>query len=216
MMNRTALRSLSRALVALAAPTALVTGALLAGCNGKVLSFTGTSSAALGDVSGIDAGTTIAQLTDEQANQVCEFVTASFPYPDMEAIPPQSGGQVEVVAPGYVNGGAFGCVDTSPQLLWVYLSQSDCVANLRHSACEATLSSLEQCVEYLGDTQGLQGGNGSGWCTAAHSMCAAFEGASGCDQTVFQASIEGDGGGACASSLPVEAGATCPADAGTD
>lgn len=214
MMNRTSLRSVSCALVALVAPTAVVTGALLAGCDGKVLQFTGSSSAALADVSGIDAGVTIGQLTDEQATQVCEYLTASFPYPEMEGIPPQSGGQPYVPAPGYVNGGGFGCVGAPSTLTWVYLSPSDCVANLRHSPCEGTLSSLEQCVADFSNTQAFQSNDGS-WCPTLISACAPFTGAAGCNQTVFQASDESDGG-ACGFALPVVPGATCTGDGGTD
>jgi len=200
----------------------LVASGLLLACRGQVLSFTGSTTSAL---AGIDTASTIAQLTDADANKVCAWLSASFPGPAAPVEAPDSGASIAGVGwpvPGYVTGAGFGCAGNagvggpvSLPLTWVDIPESDCVPNLRHSACEATLASLESCIQYFAAHYTDFS------CNDARAACAAYEGAAGCDETVLQGHNEpySDSTEMCGMALPVEAGVTCPAssaDGGTD
>jgi hypothetical protein len=173
-------------------------------CSGKVLSFDPTSSTA--ESLAVDGGVTIADLTDEQANQVCAWIVAGYPVPPFHS-PIASDTQS---LPGFVTGYGVSLIADPPacdaaSISWIAIGQSACVANLRSSPCQATVASLEACEEWF---RGHATGGADFSYRAAMTACAAFEGAANCDETVFQAYARNDS--ECASLLPVVRGATCP------
>jgi hypothetical protein len=177
----------------------------LAACRGQLLELgSGEGGAGASQLtSGVTGATRIEDLTNDQANQLCSWLIQISP------IPPGEGNTS--LFPGYVGGSGFGCSPGADAgyLLVTWLDQSDCVANLRHSPCSSSVSSLEQCVGYF-DTHYTNVDCGPGG--DARLACSEYESDPSCNQTVLQASLLG-----CAEQLPVVVGATCePADAGVD
>jgi hypothetical protein len=198
-MNRSPAALASLGLVVALAPLA---------CSSKVLSFDPASTSAQAEVV---PGQSIASLTDTQAGEVCAWLAGSYspvfvlPIRDSTTLPD---------TPGYLSGPGYSFMDErgTAMLTWVALApQSACVANLRHSACAATVASLEQCVQYF-QSHPISIGDGS--YGDAMTACAAFEGAAGCDETVFhlaqQATPDTLYLEECFMMLPVAPGATCP------
>jgi hypothetical protein len=189
----------------------LVTCAAIPACDGKVLSFSAAQSS---ELASIDGGTKIADLTVDQANALCSWVIASFPY----QVEPGSQLDRPELATGYVSGPNAGCplagsfTPKPHQLSFIHLPQDQCVLNLRLGTCQATLASLEQCVTSFQETF-------PSTCNAGDDAgvdCAAFEAAPGCTATVIQATTILS----CMNALPIEPDASCPpaglTDASTD
>jgi hypothetical protein len=168
----------------------------LAGCSGKTIDA-GTNGV-VGTVSldSLDLNETIATLSDAQAGQVCDWLYASYPgfkTPLDGSPPPQN---------GLESASAFACEDGA--IGWPNLTPEYCVLNLRHSPCEATLASLQRCVQFLLPMYmtGIA-------CSDVQAECGAFLDAPSCSQTVFQT------GCGVQSGLPVTADAAiCDAGAG--
>jgi hypothetical protein len=126
------------------------------------------------------------------------------------------------VAAGYAGGPTQVCTVTSStgvvtSLAMVWLGVDDCVANLQHAPCAASVSDLVACVDYFGEHAGDLD------CASAAGVCSLYESASGCDETVIQANPDvvsnGPLAAECAVSLPIVPGVTClpePADAGDE
>ncbi len=173
--------------------------AVILGCQAKVLDLEppdGAGGTGPGAASGVQGTARIEDLTDAEANQLCSWLTQTSPLPP---------GEGTSTVPGYASGSSFGCTGLPIGLVW--LSQTDCVANLRHSPCSSTVSSLERCVGYL-DSHYTNPDCANGG--AAQAACAEYKNGASCGETVLQAALSGDGPGCSSTILPVSPGATCP------
>src|SRR5436309_3072445 len=125
--------------------SALVLGSLLAAtaCAPEVLPFQETPPSARPQSSALNlAGDrTLSTLDDDEANELCSW---------LEATGQSAGRPGTESSPGYVGGAASGfTIPTDSRLLvWVHLDKSQCLLNLRHRACEATVSTLKRCITY--------------------------------------------------------------------
>jgi hypothetical protein len=124
---------------------------------------------------------TLAALSDDEAGELCSWLSAkgqSGASPDDESSPGYSAG-----------GGASGF--TSPidsrSLVWVRLNKRQCLLNLRHSACEATVSSLKGCITYFAQDF-IWDSNPFDW-KEALAACADYEASPSCSETVLQHSF---------------------------
>ena len=189
--------------------TIVVLGPALLACRAEVLSFSpdsGTPGADEGAAPG-----TVAALTDDQAQQLCQWIFDQDPDPNKSNLGDQSG--YAVPAPGYVSGPGFGCVELP--LNWILLTPDNCVLNLRHSDCLGAVAALQECVTYgvawydsnFGEDEGVS-------CSSWAAACLPFTSAPNCAETVFQTSSNAAGNAGyetgCFGGLPIEAGATCP------
>ena len=108
----------------------------------------------------------------------------------------------------YLAGTGFTCAEASNETTyfwWTQLPPDDCVLNLRHSPCAATVASLEQCVSYVAANYPGELQDGA----QAYAVCKPFLSAPSCDETVFQSSASAATVG-CGTGLPVETGLSCP------
>ena len=178
---------------------------------------------------GIDVHEAIADLNDDQALQVCAWLVAAYPTSPCASGPPSNTDDCPLVVPGYVSARASGVECNQHEMLLEYLTQDNCILNLRHSPCQATVGVLEQCV---GDVKAaleseFATSNSAGdICDGVvNAACAAFEAAPSCDETVFQAAQSHTklccGAELDCTGVPVLPGVTCPptigepADSGT-
>jgi hypothetical protein len=200
-------------------------------CATKVLSFDPPTGSTALPVT-LDGDATIANLSDSQADDLCGWLVANDPNAKLN--PPTDRAQMPGV-PGYVNAGGIGCSGPSASFLLGDLDQTQCVLNLRHSPCQATLSDLQQCVSYIwGEYAALAQSDADASvdvldCASYATACSAFATAASCDQTVVQAApphypqcAAGTYWGSfwmvATGALPIEAGASWPSvpDAGCD
>lgn len=122
----------------------------------------------------------VRDMTAEEARAWCEtYVTQRYPTPHAEPSPPYDRGpHYPAYSDGYaatycwklVPGGA--CI-TQPTI-------DDCVTNVMHAPCEATIASLDDCVDSFFNYDGPED-----TCNPVGSGCAAFEGAPHCAETVI-------------------------------
>jgi hypothetical protein len=185
------------------------------GCNPQIanLGGNGDSGGSAGNVSGDDASSPaalptgvastdqISVLSDAQASAVCAWLTQK----EVAFEHAPQGDSTAGLPAGYVRGGGEGVGCGSEQLVWVTLNQQDCVLNLRHSPCAATMASLVECVNaWLGAP------NANGGSLACSGGCSDFISSPSCSQTIFAA---GDAG-VCAYALPISPDASCEGDGG--
>lgn len=124
-------------------------------------------------------------------------------YPMAWAKPPQVS-QGGIISTGYVDGATWATTmvpTVGGQFAWPLLDVNDCVRNLVHAPCAATVGTLEGCV------QGLVSAYPNARAVASTAPCTTFYETSDCQETVFQTVATGDG--PCAGSLPIEANVTC-------
>lgn len=135
----------------------------------------------------------VRDMTQADAEAWCQsYVFQRYPLASMNPPPVRANqdGPFADNLPDYVGGYAAtycwmlvpngGCL-TRPTVV-------DCVANLLHAPCEATLTALDDCVDSFFDLQNQCGPIGQG--------CAPFTQASHCDETVIMSIPEQpDGGG---------------------
>jgi hypothetical protein len=120
-------------------------------------------------------------------------------------------------APGYVSTGGFGFSCGGRNMFLGSLTQDNCVLNLRHSPCQATVAALKQCLQDAHDVILTAVANSGGNLTcsdAGKAACIAFEAAASCDETIFQAALShaslSRGEELVCIGLPVQPGVTCP------
>jgi hypothetical protein len=183
-------------------------GSLAAGDGGQAEAA--TEAAATDSEAGapVFAGT-VSDLTDAQALQLCQWLFDLDPTGSTKPTTQTSNG---FPAPGYINGGGFGCPNVP--FFWVTLTPDNCVLNLRHSPCAGTVAALEACATYIVSTY-VEDQAGTDMCPSWGSTCSPFTSAPSCDETVFQTSPSALGGvgydTSCAFSLPIQPAVTCPA-----
>jgi hypothetical protein len=132
------------------------------------------------DPPGVDPNKTIADLNDADAHAWCTWFVTSV-YTDNGAAPPPDR---MVSADGTVTGYAsiIGC--SSSPLCIERLSIDHCVANLKLSACTATVKQLDDCVHTMVNE-----------CHAVGQGCDAYMTQTSCDQTIVRTidpATEGD------------------------
>jgi hypothetical protein len=143
---------------------------------------------------GVAASDVLANLTVAQDDSLCQWLVEVAGGGTVAQSPPG-------LPPGYVAGsgticaGSGGC-DGGFYFSLVTLPQTYCVENLQHSACEATMGDLAQCIQAF-----VSGEACSGSCA-----CGPYMNAPGCSQTV----IEAFDAGVCNGALPITADAACP------
>jgi hypothetical protein len=181
-------------------------------CSAKGLSSESTSNAGqpLANLAE-QANVKIADLTDDQANQVCASLNEVFPWYKGKRLDSQevalgcfTGAGDVSVAPTVLDGAPF----DGRTVAWLMLTPlNKCVANLRHAPCQATVASLQACVQYwLANPET----NDSPSYSDIMTGCAAFEGAANCDETVFQTHIDvSNRDGYNQFALPVVTGNVC-------
>jgi hypothetical protein len=187
-------------------------------CSAKVLSFTPTASSADALVASVGSATAVADLTDEQANQVCAWLATSYPSSPGEL--PLRDCQTNPYFPGRVFCSALGlptALDNGNMFAWPAIApESACVANLRHSACQATITSLTQCAEYVSEYALYTVEHDSNTVFVPHNgtwaACSEFANAADCGETVFNsdhsASNENEAT-FCAGDMPVAPNTQC-------
>ena len=172
-------------------------------CNAQVLAF---GDGGVGSALDIPSSTTIEALTDTQAATLCNWLIEEFPDPN-KMVPPVDNPECGSSVPGHVSGRMIGCEMGSPNNMsefnWALLDVSDCTANLRHSPCDATIGSLQQCVAAARQAWPQD------FCAAAGG-CAAYWSHSACTETVFQAHEVVTETDVCSGCLPIQSGVTCP------
>jgi hypothetical protein len=157
-----------------------------------------------------DSGVPIACLTDIQATQLCTWLGSQFESVSSNPLPTGTGN-----APaGYASGPGMGCSSGSPPAIgWTGLSAQNCVLNLRHSPCAATVGSLTTCITYFVSTRNTTT-NPSGTCPDIAESCNAFTGAAACDLTVLWQQTQPESTNACLGALPIVPGEGACVDAG--
>jgi hypothetical protein len=177
---------------------------LCGGCSADVLSFDATNQAdALSGALNLAGTRTVASLDEPEAERLCTWLGSQgsrSSQPERES------------SPGYVSGATSGFEDPTTRrlVLWVKLEQSQCVLNLRNSACESTIESRQRCIGYFAD----HNESGFAW-QAALDACAEYEAAASCRETVVQYSFLDDGPdnvppGPDCDVLPISPNATAP------
>jgi hypothetical protein len=167
---------------------------------------------------GLDANETVADLTDAQAAKVCAWLIATYPLLPGESVSNFSNAEDSPPTPGYLSGNTYGATCGNRQVTLVFLTEENCLLNLRHSPCQATLERLERCVSSVQSAIEAEAvtlsASGAQCDDAGVEACNAFEAAASCDETVLQTNPRqnlGYGGGlACVVALPVQPGVTCP------
>jgi hypothetical protein len=134
---------------------------------------------------------TIADLTDTEAANLCDHLPQLSPPP--QPVPPSfpAFDSVDYVSP---SGSGMGMTMSDRPggrfVLYSPLRADDCVLNLRHSSCEATVADLTNCVAFFKDNADMPVPSPD-W----HDLmaaCGAFISTPGCDETVVQSSFLGD------------------------
>jgi hypothetical protein len=134
-------------------------------------------------------------MSPEDAEAWCEwYVLEAYPNADING-PPMPQGETSGKIGGYEKLYCYEAPWGGACLLRPTVE--DCVRNILHRPCQATVAALTQCVE------GMIAGNQAGADCPLPGTCDAFA-AYGCDHTVVSKLVAGDGGGDVGCALHVE------------
>lgn len=189
-----------------------IAGLVLVACRAQVLTLSEGQNDGGGEAGAAVLGPpppgSISALSDSEAADLCSWLIQEFPDPS-KIVPPPDSPEQGSIAPGYVSGQMIGCgaIGNGNPIGWVYLDVRECVLNLRHTQCNASVASLKKCTAvFVADYP-----NGN-LCMDALSACGDYVAHTECDETVIHSSPEPAGWiDFCTGCLPMRSGVTCPA-----
>jgi hypothetical protein len=142
--------------------------------------------------SGLDGATTVADLSDAQAEEFCVWLNSLWG--------PNGCGLLEAGAPGFIGGGASSSYqdpNTGETVELDCLDPADCVLNLRQAPCSAPLSYLPVCLKAFFNMPIHD--------ALPINACQPWNASPGCAETVVRYDAS-----TCVGMLPIAPGATCP------
>jgi hypothetical protein len=200
-----------RPVVTITTVTTIMSCAALLACSAQVLSLPGDAGPNANAPYSAPPRTTVADLTEAQAGDLCTWIYNEYPEPS-----PRSGRPPSSVK-GYAGSVGITIGEVSPDgrmLTWVRLSPEDCILNLRHGGCEAQVASVQSCISYWANGA-APASTSAGRYSDVETACAGLLDAKGCDQTVLQGDYSSPGDW-CAFALPIEPGVVCTPPDGAD
>ena len=130
----------------------------------------------------------VRDLSVAEAQAWCEsYVSEKHPHADAEPDPvrfDQEMGLFENKLPDYVGGYGARCCESFGFRCFTHPSVADCVANLLHAPCEATLSAFDACIDSLALLKITGDPAVPDACVPVGSACADFGAAPHCEETV--------------------------------